>query len=81
LTTKSNFSALRELSNNSGGVFIDTENLGSISSKITDINNTNQQTGLTQSKKFNLWENAYLLIFIIALFTAEWVIKKRNNIP
>jgi hypothetical protein len=81
LITKSNFNALRELSNNTGGIFIDRENQGTISAKISEINNRSSQPEVTQSKKFNLWENIYLLMFMILLFTVEWVVKKRNNIP
>jgi hypothetical protein len=82
LTTKTNIDALNELSQNTGGTIISKENWNELSSLINNTQNPNlTETSLTQSVRFNLWENKYYLAVIILLFSVEWIIRKRNNIP
>ncbi len=80
LVTKSNFNALKELSQNSDGKFTQFNNNLSLSELLEDVKNPNAQPEGTKSESFNLWENKYVLLLIILLFTIEWVIRKRNNI-
>ncbi|MCI0449337.1 MAG: hypothetical protein L0Y79_06060 [Chlorobi bacterium] len=79
--TKSDFNGLRELSNNTSGIFIDGENSEIMALKISEIKNQNIQAETALIKNYNLWENKFVLILIIVLFTSEWILKKRNNIP
>ena len=82
LITKTNSGALRELSENTGGRYIPSENSGTISSVIGETKNTNiMESNLNITRRFNLWENKYMLALIILLFSVEWVMRKRNNIP
>lgn len=84
LKTTSDFESLRELADKTGGEFFRiNQNSPDI---ISRINAAESNTGLekqTVRKKeyFNLRENKYILLLIIFLFTAEWILKKRNNIP
>src|SRR4030095_8631428 len=78
LQTVSDYAALKELANNTGGKFI---NAGELTETIANVNNPviDDNSGLTD--RINLKENAYFLALIILLYSAEWVMKKRNNIP
>ena len=81
LITKSNFNALRELSFNTGGFFIDRENSESVASKISEVKNQNIRPEIKISRIFELWDSKFALILIFVIFTSEWLIRKRNNIP
>jgi hypothetical protein len=82
LVTKSNNSSLIELSQNTGGEYITKENYNNISSIINKTrNNLQNESTLSKALRFNLWENKYILALILLLFTVEWVMRKRNNIP
>lgn len=81
--TKSNFDNLKELALNTGGQFFQA---GSDYSSLEKFLDTLNNRSISSSKpviqkRFDLWENKYVLILIIALFTVEWVIRKRNNLP
>lgn len=82
LNTRTNQAALRELALNTRGTYISNENYNTVSSVISQTNNS-QAADLSISRKsrFNLWENKYMLGLIIMLFSIEWVVRKRNNIP
>lgn len=81
LITKSNFDALKIISQNTGGEFF--AGTDSINTYIEKVNSFKKQiiSGELAYLKFNLWENKFILIFIILLFSAEWFFRKRNNIP
>jgi hypothetical protein len=79
--TKSNFKPLRELAANTGGFFINVENSGSVAAKISEIINQNTADEISMRKSFRLRENWYVLMIVIMIFTIEWIVKKRNNIP
>jgi hypothetical protein len=82
LETASNYHELKELSLNTGGVFIDKENAGSLLSVIDSTENPFRNERVVERfLRFNLWENRYMLGLILLLFTIEWVLRKRNNIP
>lgn len=83
LVTRSNFDNLKELSQNTGGKFFTT--LSDESVIENTINSASKQDIKTDSPKikkhYNLWENKYILVFIIFLFSVEWIFRKRNNLP
>ncbi len=83
LRTASDYESLRELADKTGGEFFRiNENGSDIVNRINELSNTGLDKQLIRKKEnFNLWENKYVLLLIIFLFSAEWVIKKRNNIP
>jgi len=81
LTTKSNFDALRIISENTGGgFFTGKDSFDSYREKINSVRKQSSPAELTYIK-FNLWENKFILILIILLFSTEWVFRKRNNLP
>jgi hypothetical protein len=81
--TKSNFDNLKELSLNTGGQFFQAGSDYSVLEKFLDTLNNRSVSSSTPviQKRFDLWENKYVLILIIVLFSVEWVIRKRNNLP
>jgi hypothetical protein len=79
LITRSNSALLKELSQNTGGQFVTADNITLVIDTIK--NNLNAPLSLSKAVSFNLWENKFMLAFIILLFTMEWVMRKRNNIP
>lgn len=81
LITRSNFGNLSELSNNTGGSFFNASEINGITEKIKDIQSSEVVSAQETKQRFNLWENKYVLFLIIILFSVEWVMRKRNNIP
>ncbi len=82
LITKSNFANLRELSDNTGGNFFNASSeIKDITEKINNIQKSENFTAQETKQRYNLWENKYVLFLIIILFSVEWVMRKRNNIP
>ncbi|MFI5145004.1 MAG: hypothetical protein ACHQJ4_05350, partial [Ignavibacteria bacterium] len=81
LITKSNIDALKIISQNTGGGFFSgNDTFDSYRDKIISAKKQSSPAELTYIK-FNLWENKFILILIILLFSAEWVFRKRNNLP
>ena len=79
--TRTDVSALKELSGNTGGEFISGDYKDGITGFIEKtvnphLNKLNEE----KSRRFNLWDNAYVLALIILIFALEWVIRKRNNL-
>jgi hypothetical protein len=72
------YSSLNELANNTNGK---TVNYNNLAVEIKSVKNENAEIKTGIFKRFNLRENMYYLALIILLFTFEWVMKKRNNIP
>lgn len=82
LRTVSDHNALKELSMNTGGVFIDKDRRQDLTSIIdSTINPIDEGSFAERYLRFNLWENRYMLGLIMLLFSIEWVLRKRNNIP
>ncbi len=82
LITKSNFGGLRELSQNTGGEFFNSSaDFSLISDRLNTILTSDTEYAPVKKERFNLWENKYLLFLVIVLFSLEWVIRKRSNIP
>jgi hypothetical protein len=75
--TRSDFLSMKELAQNTGGNFIYATDFSA--DKIKKIENP--EPVKSYSHRNNLWENRFVLLFIIGLLTIEWVVKKRNNLP
>lgn len=80
LSTKSNFKALNELSQNSGGKFVRCKDVSDIPDLLKDVKPASELNEVSRSRSFNLWENKYVLLLIILFFSIEWIIRKRNNL-
>lgn len=81
-TTRSNFENLKLLSDNTGGKFFAAfENSDSIDNYIKSRpdNSGAVDSGLNHVR-INLWQDKYILLSAIFLFSLEWIIRKRNNI-
>jgi len=55
-----------------GNLFIGSTNEGTIKTRLHELAKTE-----TEKKVYDSWKNSYLFIFIIALFSAEWFVRKR----
>jgi hypothetical protein len=81
LITKSNFDALKIISQNTGGEFFaGMNNYDRYQELINSSRKQTQPAGMSYIK-YNLWENKFILLLIVLLFSAEWFIRKRNNTP
>lgn len=78
LQTVIDYASLSGLANNTGGKTVNYNNLNEV---INSVKNENAVVRTGIFKRFNLRENLYYLILVIFLFSIEWVMKKRNNIP
>lgn len=80
LETRTNSSALNELALNTGGKILTGES--DINGEINNIvNSQSNPSHLLKTVKFNLWENIWVLGLIVLLFSVEWAVRKRSNIP
>jgi hypothetical protein len=81
LTTKSDFNQLRTISQNTAGEFYNNKSsFANFKEKLSNIKKESSQKVSVSTKSYNLWENKYILIFIILLFSVEWFLRKRYNI-
>jgi hypothetical protein len=67
---------LKLLANSSGGNYYALENHKGLIEKLTRINQ-NSSNEKTTKNEYQLWSNKWILFFIIFLFAAEWLIRKR----
>lgn len=82
LETRTNMDALRELAAKTKGAVIFADSLNRYQGYIKEF--SERLTGKTDQERylrFDLWGNKYYLLLVILLFSAEWVLRKRNNIP
>ena len=79
--TRTDVNSLKELSGNTGGEFISGVNNCSIRKILEQTKNPLlKELNAEKIRRFNLWDNAYVLALIILIFAAEWVVRKRNNL-
>ncbi|MEO8514367.1 MAG: hypothetical protein ABI543_12455 [Ignavibacteria bacterium] len=82
LETKTNTDVLRELASKSGGDFLVKDSIGNYSKFLDKYKNLPGNETINQKYlRFDLWGNKYYLMLVILLFSIEWVLRKRNNIP
>jgi hypothetical protein len=83
LITKSNFENMRNLSTNTNGrFFTGSDNSSEITDYLTSLERLSSGMSETGTVTYtNLWENKYILLIIIGLFSVEWFIRKRSNLP
>lgn len=82
LDTRTNYNMLNSLASKTGGRIIhpdSTSILGSV------INELSSKAAVNNDEKrylrFDLWGNKYYLILAVLLFSFEWILRKRNNLP
>lgn len=78
--TKPERSLLDNLANSTGGERIDTKNQETLKDKIRQRNENDISIQLSTNKIY-LNSSLILLIIIILLFSIEWLIRKRQNLP
>ena len=84
IDTKSNPELLRELASLTGGSLLEPGNLSGYSDLLKQYKEqprSNNETAAGKYLRFDLWGNKYYLMLVILLFSIEWVLRKRNNIP
>ena len=81
--TRTDAAILRELANNTGGVYVEKGGYNDLNTILNRLKSEKSAQTLTPERtiRFDLWSNKYFLILIILLFSAEWALRKRNNIP
>ena len=80
--TRTDASVLRELANNTSGVYIEKGGYNDLNSILSKIKASKTEIASPEKTiRFDLWSNKYFLILLILLFGAEWALRKRNNIP
>ncbi len=70
-----NVSLLTELSEKTGGVYVNIEDAHSIVDKISDI-----KEPVFDDTERDLWAHPFVLITVVGLLGAEWLIRKRNGL-
>ncbi|HMQ79565.1 MAG TPA: hypothetical protein PKD94_08355, partial [Ignavibacteria bacterium] len=82
LETLPNHDILSLLASKTGGTVLNADSIREYSSVLKRI-----KEGLALSERpqkylrFDLWGNKYYLMLVILLFSIEWILRKRNNIP
>ncbi len=80
--TRTDAAILRELANNTTGAYIEKGGYNDLNTTLGRIKSTKTEAFTPEKTiRFDLWSNKYFLLLIILLFTAEWALRKRNNIP
>ncbi|MBE2219697.1 MAG: hypothetical protein IAE90_15915 [Ignavibacteria bacterium] len=80
--TRTDASVLRELANNTSGVYVEKGGYNDLNSILSKIKASKTEIASPEKTiRFDLWSNKYFLILLILLFGAEWALRKRNNIP
>jgi hypothetical protein len=75
IQTKSNFEALRAISQESGGEFYATDNLKILADKLA--NNPNMKTVIHEQEQLkSLLEYKFLFFLILLLLSTEWFVRK-----
>ncbi len=78
--TKSDFSVLKSISNSTNGSFFSLNENEKLLETISKLDTKTKHSSMSKIN-FNMWQNKFMLMLIIFLFTVEWVLRKRNNLP
>ncbi len=82
LETRTNLELLNELASKTGGEVIGKDSIGNYSKLLDKYRNMPSKESVSGKYiRFDLWGNKYYLMLVILLFSIEWVLRKRNNIP
>jgi len=82
IETRSNFALLSEIASKTGGTMLHDESSGSYGELLKGYRSLpGSETVTERYLRFDLWSNKYYLMLVILLFSVEWILRKRNNIP
>jgi len=82
LQTRPDRDILNVLASKTGGAVITADSVKEYSSILKRLKETLPVHEAPQRYlRFDLWGNKYYLMLVILLFSIEWVLRKRNNIP
>ena len=82
LETRTNLALLIELASKTNGDVVVKDSLGNYTKLLDKYRNLPSNESLSSKYlRFDLWGNKYYLLLVILLFSIEWVLRKRNNIP
>ncbi len=82
LQTRPDRDILKVLASKTGGAVITADSVKEYSSILKRLKETLPVHEAPQRYlRFDLWGNKYYLMLVILLFSIEWVLRKRNNIP
>ncbi|NOS84590.1 MAG: hypothetical protein HOP31_05565 [Ignavibacteria bacterium] len=82
LDTRPNIDLLNELAAKTGGALITADSVKEYSTILGRLKESLPNEEVHQKYlRFDLWDNKYYLMLVILLFSIEWVLRKRNNIP
>jgi len=75
LNTQLNEPLLKEIADISGGSYYKINGISEIPSSIKETKDT-----VVSTRERSIWDNAFVLIAVIALLTTEWLIRKRKGL-
>lgn len=76
LETRANHLLLRQLADRTGGTYLDPEDIGQLSELIRSMT-TYLPKEIVRSAEIEIWNTQWVLLFIILLFSTEWLVRKR----
>ena len=82
LETRPDLDLLVEIAAKTGGAVVMTDSIKEYSSILSRLKESLPKEEVRERYlRFDLWGNNYYLMLVILLFSIEWVLRKRNNIP
>ncbi len=82
LETRMKLELLKDIADKTGGVILNGDSVSNYPDLLINLKNKHNNVLLNNRYvRFDLWGNKYYLLLAILLFTVEWVLRKRNNIP
>lgn len=82
LDTRTNYDLLNSLASKTGGRIIHPDSTSILGSMINELSS---KSAVNNDEKryfrFDLWSNKYYLMLAVLLFSIEWILRKRNNLP
>ncbi len=82
LETRPDYDLLNVLASKTGGAVITADSVKEYSAILNKLKETLPKEETKEKYlRFDLWGNKYYLLLVILLFSIEWILRKRNNIP
>lgn len=82
IETSPNIDLLKEFASKTGGALIAPDSIKEYSAILGKLKESLPEREVREKYlRFDLWGNKYYLMLVILLFSIEWVLRKRNNIP
>lgn len=82
LETRTNYEVLNSIVSKTSGKIIHPDSSSMLGSVINEFSSkTAPNNDDKQYFRFDLWGNKYYFMLVLLLFSIEWILRKRNNIP